>query len=115
MGAVFLAVLLAFTGACSRPAPEPEKKAMGQDAGFDVLKNGKKVEWIKNAPGAIISKGTLPPDVKPLTHPFLTSQSFDAFEEDNLRQIMEKARSFDDYVALLKKGGYTVSQTKQEP
>ena len=79
-----------------------------EDAGSDVLKDGRKVLWIKNAPGPIASRAILPPGAKPLLHPFLTARAFDAKEENALLGLREKAKTFDEFVALLKKNGYKV-------
>lgn len=116
----FLFMMMCLVAGCRDPAEVPTAGEAPSSGGtvpaprqpshtsWYVIKNEHKVLWIKNEPGCLISTAILPYGEEPKRHPFLTSMSFDAFEEDNLRQLLEKSGNFDDFVALLKKNGYEV-------
>lgn len=76
---------------------------------WDVLKNGRPVLKLKNKPGPLLSTALTPAGRKPPTHPFLSAEALDPMEEDNLRRLLDRSRSFDEFVSSLKKNGYTLS------
>ena len=69
---------------------------------------------VKNEPGPINSMGLLPPDGTVKTNPFLSAYSTDVFEENALFELLEKSKSFDEFMGLLKENGYIVEKVKQE-
>ena len=75
-------------------------------------KAGKEVLRVKNVPGPLISTAVLPPNTPPVLNPFLSATALDPFEEDALRDILEKSRNFDEFIGNLKKSGYTVVRRK---
>lgn len=105
--AALLGLALSIAGAC-RKAPEPGVDSMAPKSNWDVYKGERKVLWIKNEPGPLMSTALLPPGAKPAAHPFLTATALDANEEDALRGLLEAATDFDEFASLLKKNGYTL-------
>jgi len=75
---------------------------------FNVYKNDKLVATIKPQPGFITSAATPMPDQKLEKHSFITASSFAPEEENNLYNLLNKAKDFNDYVYLLKENGYIV-------
>ncbi|MEK6958300.1 MAG: hypothetical protein AABW99_04970 [archaeon] len=69
---------------------------------------------VKNKPGPIDSMGILPPDGTVKMHSFLSAYSYDVFEEDALLGLLEKAKSFDEFMVLLKENGYILEKVEQE-
>ena len=63
---------------------------------------------MNDEPGVLMSTAILPPGVRPTRHPFLTAQSRDPFEENKLREILDRCHTFAEFVKALKKAGYTV-------
>lgn len=76
---------------------------------WDVRKGGRLVLKLKNKPGPLLSSALLPAGRKPTAHPFLSAEALDPMEEDNLRRLLDKSRSFDEFFAHLKKSGYTLT------
>lgn len=100
--AVFASLLTA--AACAGKGTEAQ---IAPGASFDVYKGDRKVEEIKNAPGALISLAAPPPPpAKLVMHPWLTASSYDIMEESNLFQITQDSKDFPDYVRRLKDAGY---------
>jgi len=84
--------------------------------GWDVYKNGERVEWIDDKPGQLISRGAPPPSPsKPVMHPFISASSYDITTEGELYKLLKKATSFQDYVRLLKEAGYEVKPAERRP
>jgi len=69
---------------------------------------------VKNESGPINSMGILPPDGMVKTNPFLSAYSTDVFEENALWELLEKSKSFDEFMALLEENGYILEKVKQE-
>ena len=59
-------------------------------------------------PGPLTSSALPPPDGKPVMHPFLTASALDAGHEDQLRSLLQDARSADDFVNALQRAGLRV-------
>ena len=106
LAALLCALLISWAPAC-RKSPRQTRKPAAQD-GWYVLKGGREVLWVKKEPGPLMSaaESLRRP---PVMHPFLTAKSFDLREESTIREKLEKSKSFDEFVALLKQGGYTLS------
>lgn len=75
---------------------------------LSVFRGEREVLRIKDMPGRLSSRALPPPGAALVTHPFLTASALDIMEEGSLREILERARSFDEFVVLLKKAGYDV-------
>jgi hypothetical protein len=95
-------------GAQSSTSPAPERSPAYREYGWVVRKGERKVLWMNDEPGTLISTAMLPPGVAPVRHPFLTAQSWDPFEESKLREILYGCDSFAVFVKALKSAGYTV-------
>lgn len=102
------ALLLPLTGCQQRPPVSQEASQSPAVRTFYVLRGDRQVLKIKDEPGPLISGALLPPGQKPAQHPFLTAFTLDPMEEDSLRQVLEKSKSFVDFVSNLKAAGYTV-------
>jgi hypothetical protein len=90
----------------------PPEKPAAPDAcanapAYLVSKGARKALRIRNCPGRLVSRG-FPP--KPIQHPFVDASSLDPLEEDALKQVLDKAHSFDEFVSLLRADGYTVEK-----
>lgn len=110
----FLAAL-PLLGGCRGQTQGGAVATTGQ-AGWDVLKNGEKVQWIEDKPGLLVSRAAPPPPPsKPVTHAFLGASSYDIMAEGALYKLLQQARSFDDYVRLLKENGYEVVPAAERP
>ena len=79
---------------------------------WEVYKGDKMVLKVSNKPGPLTSTAILPPNTEPVTHPFLTAQALDPFEEDNLGKILGESGSFDEFISLLKANGYELRRTQ---
>jgi hypothetical protein len=79
---------------------------------YNVYRGEKLIAVIKPESGLIVSTATPPPPPgQQIKHPFLTATALVPEEENNLYQLLQKAKNFDDYVNLLKANGYTISIT----
>jgi len=88
--------------------PAPKRGAAYRNDGWVVLKGERQVLWMNDEPGILVSTAILPPGVRPTRHPFLTAQSHDPFEENKLREILDRCHTFAEFVKALKKAGYTI-------
>jgi len=86
-------------------------KQVGQ---WDVFKGKTKVLWIKEEPGVLISTGMLPAGAEPVRHPFLTGVAKVPEEEDHLGRLLRSAKTFDEFVLLLKRDGYTLKPSSEQ-
>lgn len=73
-------------------------------------KMGEEVLRVKDTPGPLISAAIPPPDSPPVLNPFLSATALEPTEEDALHAILEKSRSFNEFIQNLKKSGYSVVQ-----
>jgi hypothetical protein len=78
-----------------------------------VNKNGKEVALISDRPGTLSSKGIQESGYHPVKHPFLSAESLDALAESDLKEVLDKSKSFEEFVANLKKAGYSVLPKKR--
>jgi hypothetical protein len=92
----------------SSTSPTPKRSPAYRKFGWVVLKGERKVLWMNDEPGTLMSTAMLPPGVAPLRHPFLTAQSLDPLEESRLRETLNRCPSFAAFVKALKNAGYTV-------
>lgn len=102
--AVIWVLCAAFLAAC-----KPGGDSLEPGSAWDVFKGDKKVLWMKNAPGPILSTAMLPPGAKPTQHKFITATAHDPMEENALGELLGEAKDFAHYVSLLKAKGYKVS------
>lgn len=75
---------------------------------FDVYKNDKLVAKIKAQSGYLTSTALPPPGTPLKKHPFITASVLVPEEENNLSQLLERAKDFNGYLSLLKEDGYIV-------
>lgn len=99
-----LAACAALAG-CRKESPEG---GFPPGSSWEVLKNGQPVLLLKNEPGPLTSTAAPPPGQEPPRHPFLTASALDPIEENALRETLDKSRSFEEFVSLLKAQGYTL-------
>ena len=84
---------------------------------YVIYWNAEKALEIVPTPGVLVSKFAPPPTpgAPPATNPFLSAIAFMPEREQELREILDRSQSLDDYLAHLKNAGYTVSAlTSQE-
>ena len=79
---------------------------------WKVYKGEETVLEVRNEPGYLVSTALLPPGHKPVKHPFLSARALNSFEEDKLRRILEQARTFEQFLGLLRANGYRVEKSK---
>lgn len=65
---------------------------------------------VRNEPGFIVSIALPPQGETPKTHPFLSGMSYDPVEEDAIGKLLEKAKTFEEFIALLQNSGYIVEK-----
>jgi hypothetical protein len=73
---------------------------------WEVLKGGTLVLKVKNEPGPIVSKASSSGPAA--NHKFLSASSYDAAEEDAVRELLNASKSTADFLRRLEKAGYTV-------
>lgn len=76
---------------------------------WEVYRGERKVLWLQNQPGFLISTALLPPGIEPIKHPFANAKALDPTEEDNLQKLLSQSKSFEEYLFLLKENGYTLN------
>lgn len=116
------AVIVLTLAGCSKGESPPENKTSGGTAkgasmvekkGFDVYnQEGRKVLWVSDQPGALLSTALRPPGYKPPPHPFLSGRALWPNEESRLKDILDKSENFKDFVGNLRKNGYKVVAKK---
>ena len=84
--------------------------AVSRHRNWSVYKDGRKVLTFNNRPGTLTSQVYLPPGVEPDKHPFLSAHALAPLEEENLTIILDKSKSLEEFLSLLKEGGYTVKE-----
>lgn len=91
----------------------------GFQYGWFVVKGSRNVMWIDNAPGPLQSTAErLPPAprsgepfVAPqiARNPFVTAKAYDSNEEGRIGEILRASQDFNDFIARLEAGGYTLT------
>ena len=109
----YLAVFLALTMICGCGRNSGQGKSVPTWSVYN--KKGTEVLRVKDVPGPLISSAILPPNTPPVLNPFLSATALDPFEEDELRDILKKSRSFNEFIENLKKSGYSVIRRKAGP
>ena len=74
-----------------------------------VWKGDRQVQRVADTPGRIASAAYTKPNIPP-KHPFLSTTSLDVFEEESLYQVLQRARSIEEYLRLLQEQGYRVER-----
>jgi hypothetical protein len=113
MGVMTVLTLLLTGCTCQQPSPTPASNNESTPTTvivWDVYKGDRKVLVVSNQPGPITSTALLSPGGKFPMHPFLSADALDATEEPNLREILVKSRSFDEFISLLKASGYRLEK-----
>ena len=82
-------------------------------AQYEVLKDGRGVLLFSDESGPLISTALMPPGFKPPIHPFLSARALDPFSEDPIRRILERSKSVEDFIRLLREGGFQVTRTSR--
>jgi hypothetical protein len=77
---------------------------------YEVFKGDRLVLTVSNEPGALLSTALPPPGREPIRHPFLGAAAHAPEEEPRLREILERARDFADFIARLRAAGYTLRE-----
>ena len=75
---------------------------------YEVRKEGTLVLTFSDQPGVLLSQATRPPGFSPPRHPFLDAQARDARFEDRLGDLLAKAASSGQFIALLGRDGFEV-------
>lgn len=75
-----------------------------------VYKGEREVLFITDRPGSLTSTAHPPPGFEPPQHPFLTASAMDIMEEGRLRDILDQAKSLEEFLSLLEKNGYRVEE-----
>ena len=75
-----------------------------------VYRDDRKVLTAKDEPGPLMSTALPPPGFTPPTNPFLSAQAHDPFAEHELRQILDRSSSFDDFLANLSEAGFRTEE-----
>ena len=57
----------------------------------------------------LLSTAIRPPGFKAPAHPFLNAQAHDATHEHNLVRLLQQAKSPEEFIKLLERDGYEVS------
>ena len=81
---------------------------MGDPARYEVHRGGEKVLSFAARPGHLRSTALPPPGFRPPEHPFLDARALDARFEHELAELVEKAKSVDDFIHRLQSAGYDV-------
>ena len=79
---------------------------------FDA--SGREALRFKKGAGPIVSTALPPAGSEPVKHPFVTARAMDASSEHQLGRILESSRDFEDFVANLKKAGFSVKPGQGE-
>jgi hypothetical protein len=76
--------------------------------GYEVFKQGVRVLSFQPRAGVLQSTAPRPPKVKPPSHPFLNAQAHDALVENQLGELLRRAKSVNEFIALLEADGFEV-------
>jgi hypothetical protein len=80
---------------------------------YEVYLDDDLVLTVKDEPGPLMSTALPPPGFVPPTSDFLSAQAHNPFHEHVLRELLEKSSSLEDYLALLRNGGYRVEEVAE--
>jgi hypothetical protein len=78
---------------------------------YEVHKNARKVLSFSAEPGVLLSTALRPEGFKAPAHPFVNAQAHDPRSEEQLAGLLGKAKSVEEFIALLEKEGFEVSPT----
>lgn len=76
---------------------------------YEVHRDAARVLSFSAEPGVLLSTALRPAGFKPPAHPFVNAQAHDPRREEQLAQLLAKARSVEEFIALLEKEGFEVS------
>lgn len=79
---------------------------------FFVLKDGKRVMLVEDRPGVLGSKASPPADGR-VARGYMSASSLDVFHEDPLGRAARRAKSFREFVAIIKKRGYSLEPLRR--
>jgi len=95
----------------SRAAPAcAQSEAAAKIRVYEVFKGDRLVLTVSNEPGPLLSTALPPPGRKPMPHPFLSASAHAPEEEPRLREILDRAENFPDFIARLRAAGYTLRE-----
>ena len=77
---------------------------------YEVWKSNRLVLTVSSARGPLVSTALAPPGGKRISHPFLSGSAHVAEEEPALREILEQAKNFPDFIERLLRAGYTLRE-----
>lgn len=82
-----------------------------------VYRGDRAVLEVKDVPGPLLSRMAPPPPPgeQPTSHPFLSGVALVAREEGKLGDILERSRSFDEFLDLLRAEGFRVVENPDTP
>lgn len=76
----------------------------------EVLREGRVVFDLADAPGPLVSTAPPPPNGKVVSHVFLSGAARDARWEGELKRLLDQSSSFDAYIDALAAAGFTVRE-----
>ena len=77
---------------------------------YEVLRQGGRVLTFTAEPGVLLSTAARPPGFAPPSHPFVNAQAHDAAAEHKLAELLTRAKSVEEFVALLEAEGFEVKK-----
>ncbi|MHB8875184.1 MAG: hypothetical protein ACYC8T_15970 [Myxococcaceae bacterium] len=81
---------------------------MGEPKRYEVLNGGARVLTFSAERGVLLSTAARPPGFTPPPHPFLNAQAHDARFEDQLAELLRRAKTVDDFIRVLEAEGFEV-------
>jgi hypothetical protein len=106
-----LAVLLGWAAVLgSRAEPAFAQSDAAKIRVYEIFKGDRLVLTVSNEPGPLLSAALPPPGREPMSHPFLSASAHAPEEEPRLREILERAGDFADFIARLRAAGYTLRE-----
>lgn len=89
-------------------APPSPGAVVSEVPAYSVFDGADLILEIRGEPGPITSTAPPPPGGAVVTHPFLSAAARDAGYEAQLKGILDRSTSLDDFVARLRAEGYRV-------
>lgn len=77
---------------------------------LEVLKDGRVVLELTDAPGPLVSTAPPPPNGQVVHHAFLSGAARDAAWEGELKRLLDLSPSLDAYITALAATGFTVRE-----